>query len=150
MKILSAILALFAASASEVSLVASPLFKLEVGKPDAFEAGYPDGRYSVVFEDDGDTGYLYALAYSKKEENPIQEAMSIYEVKNVTDRARLSQIVLVWTADSTRAALFINAYPHAVFDFARKRGFCRRDFPKPGKWGIDFKWDDSCIELLKK
>ena len=153
MKILSALLALFtpaAMTASASEPVSSPPYKLEVGKPAAFEARSPDNRYSVVFEDDGDTGYLYALDYTDKEGNPIQEAMSIYDVKNVTDRDKPSEVVFVWTADSQQAALFINSYPHAVFDFAKKRGYCRRDFPKPGKWGTSFKWDDSAIEAFKK
>jgi hypothetical protein len=153
MKILTALLALFtsaAASASDSAPVASPSYKLQVGKPEAFEARSPDGRYSVVFEDDGDTGFFYALDYSNKENNPIQEAMSIYDVKNVTDREKPSVVVLVWTADSRQAALFINSYPHAVFDFAKKRGYSRRNFPKPGKWGTDFKWDDTAIDAFKK
>jgi hypothetical protein len=153
MKFLSALLALFTpavASAAGSTPVASPPYKLEVGKPDAFEARSPDGRYSIVFEDDGDTGFLYALDYSKKEKNPIQEAMSIYDVKSVADRAKPSEVVLIWTADSRRAALFINSYPHAVFDFEKKRGYCRRDFPKPGKWGTDFKWDEAAIDAFRK
>jgi hypothetical protein len=153
MKILSLLLALFtpaATSAADNAPIASPAYKLQVGKPEAFETRSPDGRYSVVFEDDGDTGFLYALDYSKKEENPIQEAMSIYDVKNVTDRSRPSEVVLVWTADSRKAALFINSYPHAVFDFEKKRGYSRRNFPKPGKWGTDFKWEDSAVDAFKK
>jgi hypothetical protein len=130
--------------------VASPPFKLEVGKPVTFEARSPDGHYAVVFEDEGDTGYFYALDFSQKEGSPIQEAMSIYDVKNVTDKAKPSEVILVWTADSHKAAIFINYYPHAVFDFEKKCGYCRRNFPKPGKWGTDFKWNESAIEAFKK
>ncbi len=153
MKFFSALLALLtpaAASAADGTPVVSPPYKLQVGKSDAFEARSPDGRYSVVFEDDGDTGFLYALDYSKSEKNPIQEAMSIYDVKSVTDREKPSEVVLVWTSDSRQAALFINSYPHAVFDFGTKRGYSRRNFPKPGKWGTDFKWDDSVVDAFKK
>jgi hypothetical protein len=152
MRFLAAILALIAppfANAAERPPVASPPQKLQVGKPAVFEARSPNDRYAVVFEDDGDTGYFYALNFSAKEKNPIQEAMSIYDVKNVADRAKPSEVILVWTADSGQAALFINSYPHAVFDFAKKRGYCRTDFPKPGKWGKDFKWDDSAIGAFK-
>jgi len=153
MKIFSRLLALLmpaAAVAAGDALVVSPPYTLLVGKPAAYEARSPDGRFSVVFEDDGDTGYLYALDYSQKDGNPIQEAMSIYDVKNVTDREKPSEVVLVWSADSQRAALFINSYPHAVFDFAGRRGFSRRNFPKPGKWGTDFRWDDSALDAFKK
>lgn len=153
MKFLSAMVALFSsvpAVAAERPPVASPPHKLQVGTPSVFEARSPDGRLAVVFEDDGDTGYLYALDFSAKDKNPIQEAMSVYDVKNVTDRAKPSEVVLVWTADSGQAALFINSYPHAVFDFAKKRGYCRTNFPKPGRWGKDFKWDDTAIDAFRK
>jgi hypothetical protein len=153
MRLPSVILALFsptAAVAAERPPVASPPEKLQVGKPSVLEARSPDGRYAVVFEDDGDTGYFYALDLSEKEKNPIQEAMSVYDVKNVTDRAKPSEVVMVWTADSRQAALFINSYPHAVFDFGKKRGYCRTNFPQPGKWGKDFKWDDSAIDVFKR
>jgi hypothetical protein len=153
MKILPALIAMFASSAGSAAdgtLVASRPYKLEVGKPATFEAHSPDGRYAIVFEDDGDTGFLYALDFSKKEENPIQEAMSIYDVKSIADRAKPSEVILVWTADNRQAALFINSYPHAVFDFEKKRGYSRSNFPKPGKWGTDFKWSESAIDAFKK
>ena len=153
MRLISTIIALFTSgTAIEAggNPVASPVHTLEVGKPVVFEARSPDGKHTVVFEDDGDTGYFYALNRPSGNENPIQEAMSIYDVKNVAEKTKPSQLVIVWLADSSQAALFINSHPHAVFDFKAHRGYCRTNFPKPGKWGKDFKWDDAAIAPFKK
>lgn len=107
-------------------------------------------RYETVFEDDGQTGYFYALD-TEKPDNPICDAVNIYIVKNVTDRAKPSTVQIIWSGDGLKSALVINDYPHAVFDFADHRGYSRTDFPPPDphwtKYGHE--WHDSAIDLLK-
>jgi hypothetical protein len=76
---------------------------------------------------------LYGLD-QQSAENPIQQALHIYNVQNVTDRAKESTVVLTWSADGQKACLLLNNYPHAVFDFEAKRGYCRTNFPPPGDW----------------
>src|SRR5690242_18756416 len=45
----------------------------------------PVGSYSVVFEDDGETGYFYAV--ERRGDQPhILDAVQIYAVRNVVDR----------------------------------------------------------------
>ena len=109
----------------------------------------PYNEYGACFEDDGDTGYFYALDYRDKE-NPIQDALSIYDVKAVKDGHIPSEVKIVWARDGTKTALLINGYPHAVFDFVTKRGFCRSDFPPPSsKWPqSSHEWDDVALGLF--
>jgi len=127
----------------------SPEYTLNVGTPDVIEFKSQYGKLSAVFEDDGDTGYFYALDYSFKG-RPIQEATHIYNVKNVSDRNIPSRVRIVWSADGRKTCLWINEYPHAVFDFAAQKGYCRTNFPPPGKWKThDFLWDDSCLGLFE-
>ena len=97
------------------------------GKEIVVESKSSRGRWGVVFEDDGDTGYFYALDLNEQKagNNPIQEALHIYDVKSVTDRSRESVAAILWSSDGEKACLLINNYPHAVFDFAAKRGYCR-------------------------
>ena len=90
----------------------------------------PKGRYEAVFEDDGETGYFYGLD-SNSEKNPIVDALHIYNAKDVTDGDRESIAQIVWSSDGLKVGLFINDYPHAVFDFERKRGYSRTNFPPP-------------------
>lgn len=137
---------------------ATPKFKgsigaemtLMVGTKDVLDSKSPKNDFAVVFEDDGDTGYLYALDTTRNNQ-PILDAVSIYDVTNVTDRDKPSKFVIVWSQDGLKAALFINDYPHAVFDFAAKRGYCRRNFPEPSKnWTKhSHEWNDSALDLFK-
>ncbi len=110
--------------------------------------------HSAFFEDDGETGYLYAMDLTRSE-NMIVDAVQIYNVANVSDRERESSISILWSADGMKCALLINDYPHAAFDFAAKRGRCRTNFPNlpntpSGCWdSSDHHWSDEAIAWLK-
>jgi hypothetical protein len=70
----------------------------------------------------------------------------------VTDRHLPSKVELVWSEDDKKAALLINRYPHAIFDFEAKRGYCRTGFPEPSKDGwtqYSHEWDDIAENLFK-
>jgi hypothetical protein len=123
---------------------------ITVGEPVVVEAPSPKSRYSVVFEDDGDTAYLYGLDHSQKKD-PIVDALHIYDAENVTDRSILSKLQLVWSKDGVKAALLINGYPHAIFNFKDQRGYCRTGFPSPSKtWSAEgHAWDDEALELFR-
>ena len=119
------------------------------GSETFFDSASPAGRWAVVFEDDTDTGYFYALD-RESADSLIQEALHIYNVRNVTDRHKESVATVTWSADGQKACLQINGYAHAVFDFDAKRGYCRTNFPPPGKWIThDFKWDDAILALFR-
>jgi hypothetical protein len=131
------------------SLTISPDFKLTVGDPAVFEFYSPNVGIEVVFEDDGQTGYFYALDLSDNEQ-PIQEAMQIYNVANVADKRTPLLVRMAWSGDGMKAILWINGYPHAVFDFSMKRGYCRTNFPSPGKWkSHDFAWTDEVLSAFQ-
>ena len=121
--------------------------QITVGTEEFVEGAAPDGSFVVVFEDDGDTGYFYALDHSQSGQ-PIQDAMHIYNAANVTDKHLSSVVELGWSSDNCKAVLLINDYAHAIFDFSAKRGYCRTGFPPPsGNWqGHD--WDDSAFKLF--
>jgi hypothetical protein len=123
---------------------------LKVGQKMVLKSPSPKSAFGVVFEDDGATGYFYGLDHSKKD-NPIVDAMHIYDVQQVKDKEKPSNVEIVWSADGQKAALLINRYPHAVFDFVAKRGYCRTNFPKAtGKWSQhSHEWDDAALELFK-
>jgi len=123
---------------------------LNVGTETVIDSMSPAGRYAVVFEDDGETGYFYALDTSKGDD-PIVDARHIYNVDSVADKDIPSTVQIVWSTDGLKAALVINRYPHAVFDFEAKRGYCRTGFPQLHKeWSqYDSRWDDSALELFR-
>jgi hypothetical protein len=114
----------------------------------------PSGQHGAFFEDDGETGYFYAVDLTESD-NVILDAVHIYNVKNVVDRNRPSTFSIVWSEDESKCALLINNYPHATFDFAAKQGYCRTNFPNfPNKaqsgWSnANHSWSDSAIAWLK-
>jgi hypothetical protein len=132
-----------------VKLVAEQ--EIKVGEALVLEGPSPKEPFAAVFEDDGDSGYFYALDTTRAE-NPIMDALHIYEVEGVSDRHLPSKVRIVWSLDDRKAALLINDYPHAVFDFAAKRGYCRSDFPPltgDTEWSAQgHEWDDSVLELF--
>ena len=125
--------------------------EIRVGQPCVVEGASPTPPFVVMFEDDGTTGYLYALDMSR-DGNPVVDALQIYNVAQVTDRDRPSKVELVWSQDDKKAALLINRYPHAIFDFEGRRGYCRTGFPPPAKDGWTqqgHEWDNKAEELFK-
>lgn len=111
----------------------------------------PADRFQVVFEDDGMTGYFYALDPALGDQ-PIADAVHVYNVEQVTDRHRPSRASISWSVDGQVAVLRINEYPHAVFDFSRGRGWCRSGFPPPsprGPWIQEsHAWDAEADAVL--
>lgn len=106
--------------------------------------------FAVVFEDDGTTGYFYALD-TANESQMILDAVHIYNANKVTDKDRSSVVQIIWSESGEQAALLINEYPHAVFDFAAKRGYCRTGFPPPSpNWSSEgHEWDDAAMSFFE-
>jgi hypothetical protein len=124
--------------------------EVRIGEPTVVDAPSPQGTFSVVFEDDGDTGYFYALDL-RLDENPIVDAVQVYNVASVADRYRPSNVQVVWAGDGRKAMLLINRYPHAIFDFLARRGYCRTGCPPPMPTGWTDQphaWRDEAVELF--
>jgi hypothetical protein len=123
---------------------------LNIGTPLVMEAKAPNSHHVTIFEDDGETGYLYAVD-PENPNSPVQDALHIYNVESVTDRGASSTIQIVWTNNGKQSLLLINRYPHAAFDFEKQRGYCRSSFPLPsGAWSKDgHQWEDNILEHFK-
>jgi hypothetical protein len=124
-----------------------------VGQATVIEGAAPEGPFIAVFEDDEITGYFYALD-TTCEEQPIQDALQIYNVTNVTDHDKPLTVKVGWSLDNKKVVLLINGYSHAVFDFSSKQGYCRTGFPSPSpangsNWSHQsHAWSDVAIELF--
>lgn len=102
---------------------------------DTFIDSTAENSNAVVFEDNEETGYFYAVNRNNNLE--ILDALHIYNVIDVTDKTISSTLKILWTEDLNKAFLSINNYYHAVFDFQNKAGYCRTSFPGPnGKWTL--------------
>jgi hypothetical protein len=92
------------------------------------ECPSPENNYMVVFEDDTDTGYFYAM-----EGERILDALHIYNIEEVLEEDKEGSIKIIWSQDWKRCALLINDYCHAIFDFENHGGYCRNEFPPPNE-----------------
>jgi hypothetical protein len=120
--------------------------KITVGTPDTFlESTAAAGERSVIFEDDGTTGYFCAVRPGAELE--ILDALHVYDVANVTDRQIPVTVQIFWDETESAAVLLINGYGHALYDFQRSAGFCRNAFP-PARNGQTLKREltDELIE----
>jgi hypothetical protein len=106
----------------------------------------PVAAFTVIFEDDGDTGYFYA--HDRADESRVLDAVHIYSVQSVVDRDRESVAEIVWSADGMKAALYINDYPHTIINFKERLSYCRTGFPPPpADWGRG-QWSEDLLELF--
>jgi len=84
-------------------------------------------EFQVMFEDDGTTGYFYALRNAAESE--ILDALHVYNVADVLDRTTPVTAQIFWDAAQSTAVLLIEGHSHALYDFPRRAGFCRNAFP---------------------
>ena len=121
-----------------------------IGNEAFMESVSPIGQHAVVFEDDEDSGYFYALDTSLAGQQ-ILDVLHVYDVKSVLDRFKPSLFRIVWSRDGIKAGLLINNEYHAVFDFDAHRGWCRSGFPPSGSgWSKDgHDWNDQVLRLFE-
>lgn len=111
----------------------------------------PSGEVTVVFEDDGDTGYFYALAPNASGELELLDALHVYNAE-ADLRGTDVRLEIEWSEDSKLAALRVNASMWALYDFTAQLGWSRSNFPPPpGKWRNGEgrpEWNDSLVRRL--
>jgi len=103
---------------------------LRVGRPVVLDVPAPTPPFTAVFEDDGHTGYFYAMDESL--EGPqIVDAVLVYEVAAFGSDVPVLEATVDWSEDCTRVTLRLNGEVHAAFDFSRRLGACRSAWPPP-------------------
>jgi hypothetical protein len=90
----------------------------------------PTVPWTVVFEDEGIAGYFYACDRSQQtQEESILDAMLIYNVGSLQNVEAERLAAVEWSRDGLQAVLYLDGTAQALFDFARRTGYCRLDFP---------------------
>jgi hypothetical protein len=89
-----------------------------------------ENNYGVVFEDNKETGYFYAIEIDPEtRQRRILDALHIYEVE--VNGINQSTLLIIWSKDWLKSALVIDDECHAVFDFKSQGGFNVNEFPPP-------------------
>jgi hypothetical protein len=126
------------------------------------ESFSPESPYGVVFEDDGQTAYFYAVekdkegeslrvldalhiretgAESEEEEDarasdPGSDSAVVGQDRSAEGRAtqKPSRLQIVWSRDWMKSALVIDGLCHALFDFIAHGGYNINEFPPPNEF----------------
>lgn len=116
---------------NQVKLIIYTEELLNIGHTTSVESEVESGN-CVVFQDNGETGYFYAIDIIN-EEIIVLDALHIYNVKDVINTSDDCLVKILWTEDKTKAILSINNYYHALLDFKNKKGYSRTGFPEASK-----------------
>ena len=122
---------------------------ITMGSPITLNCSSSKTSFSVVFEDDGETGYFYGLNPENKKQ-PVLDALHIYNVKDILDSDVSLKIEIRWSEDGLKSGLAINDFIHAVFDFESRKAYCRNNFPPPDRrFTNSHQWKDEALDLFK-
>jgi hypothetical protein len=134
-----------ATRAEEMSSHSEDVYEFRVGEPIVIESPAGNSPYVVVFEDDGQTAYFYGLD-TRQTDQPILDALHIYNAANVADSAQASGLQIGWSEDGNAATLLINGYAHAMFDFQTPRAMCATGFPPQSPYVATHDWDEAAYQ----
>jgi hypothetical protein len=114
------------------------------------ESFSPENQHGVVFEDDGEAAYFYAVKKDPAGTGlQVLDALHIFETRDPGDppeedgpptdtgdpaaivTGQPSQLLIVWSKDWTKCALVIGGFCHAIFDFKTQAGYNINEFPPP-------------------
>jgi hypothetical protein len=97
------------------------------------ESFAPENAYGVVFEDDGDTAFFYAVEKTADELH-ILDALHIHENDEEAEPLPPAQLKIIWSKDWLKCALVIDGHVHALFDFEAHGGYNINEFPPPNEF----------------
>jgi hypothetical protein len=122
---------------------------IRIGQPIVIESNSNHVPFGVVFEDDGETGYFYAVDNSSTAAGKVVDALWIYDVKSSPDKSQPRMVQIRWSVNGLKAGLFVDGSPQAAFDFSARRGYNRANFPATSTWSrSNHAWDPSIVAGL--
>ncbi len=98
---------------------------------DVYEKAFPGTGFGVVFEDEGDTGYLYV---TDEGSGRILDALHLYDQRDPHCLRKGDEIYFVWNPTLLKAGLFYHERFQAIVDFQNRMACCRTGFPPPSEW----------------
>lgn len=107
------------------------------------------GMYSVVFKDNGETGYVYAMDNGRPE--PVLDALHLYNVDQFEKKhAKRTADIEIWASEDGLGTLVkLNGRDEAYFDFADRRAVCRSCFPRAvGGYTRSHDWDETALHRM--
>lgn len=94
-----------------------------------FEVFTSLAQAQLVFEDDGESKYLYVMGPN----NSIQEAIAL-RTRLAAGPVKSADLTVEWSADGKVARATIAGDPVAIVDFGRNQYYSKSQFPPPNRW----------------
>lgn len=105
------------------------------------ESSSPENRYGVIFEDDGEAAYFYAVEKDEQGEGMrVLDALHIHEEDDPEDEDDAQEddepadLKIIWSRDWLKCALVLDGFVHALFDFENQGGYNINEFPPPNEF----------------
>lgn len=102
------------------------------------ESFSPENRYGVIFEDDGEAAYFYAVEKDGQGEGlRVLDALHIHEEDGpeeddgAEEDDEPADLKIIWSHDWLKCALVLDGFVHALFDFENQGGYNISEFPPP-------------------
>jgi hypothetical protein len=114
-----------------------------------YQIALPELGYGLVFEDNGETGYLYI---TDEVFANVHDAVHIYD-RNDAHRLQAGQeVFVVWSSDLQKAGLYYDGDFQAGVDFKNRRAVSRTGFPESSssQWSRDHTWRDEVVHGLER
>lgn len=105
----------------------------------------PDESWIVVFEDNGETGYLYLSVWKNGEFAGIVDHLWIYNQISPPIK-ECKEVFIIWFDDSSRAGLVVDDECWGIFDIKTKR---KMNAPRNGNCIVSIErkyWDYGLTE----
>jgi hypothetical protein len=116
--------------------------------PDAYAKAFEGTGYGLVFDDDGETGYLYVTSEDFSE---VLDALHLYNSDTEYAPKPGETAYFLWSRKFGRAGLFYHNMYIAIVDFEDARACCRSGYPEPPEDGwctSSHRWDPDMEEGL--
>jgi len=84
---------------------------------------------ALVFEDDGECGYLYVMSAEQK----IEEAVFVYKSESI-EPTQSEVLEVAWSADGWVAKVQLGGELVALFNYRSQQFFSASNFPSPRSW----------------
>jgi hypothetical protein len=115
--------------------------------PAPYSKSFEGTGFGVIFEDDGETGYLYATDESQDE---IFDALHLYNRGSGNEIMPGDEVWIVWNRNLLKAGIYFHDQFQAIVDFNNQFACCRTGFPQAkGSWvKSSHEWNDEMVKGL--
>ena len=113
-----------------------------------YSKAFAGSGFGIVFEDDGETSYLYA---TNEGHDQIYDTLHIYDQNDQKVLQTGQEVFIIWNPKLCKAGMYYDDQFHAVIDFKQRKACCRNGFPEANAdWCTSsHEWDESSIKGLE-